>query len=537
MAASRDPAFSRRYDIANTIIRQKNLCPICHLPLCYGVPGPARLVDYKWAQLQKLMKSLIPTNMFFGTKPTDPNAQVCHLVGSTMVTEITRPRLFQTPVYVDDNFRPENGLYMFPAIRRVKAHNKLMTWNLDELLEHQEPRRLVHASEMLSVQGINYFMACSQCNMAHTGHNQLKFMFKEMFNVTDANYRIENFYALYTLMFDCMADNFVAIPPRIHITENRMVTWQIELWINYCALMFIAQQMKQKVNSKQKQMEAEEYMFTNVHTDMGICDFYMNQILAAILYVNFDIDVDFMMFHQNFLSILPHVVKKHGGFVTANIDYNSTWRFVFAKPLVDTELLGVREDLNAGNTGTFHMRSNHRYWYTEPNIRGQADKLCTSIQEFAKSWLEPIGRIICTQNMTARDFGFLPAPKHALALAIHNAFWSNCGADATQCLENVKFARGQQDQEWFIFHMMQSPSIGIVCTAFKGFYNGDYRHFVFRNFVLIAFRRIYAAYMLTDNNARLTDVFKKLAIGMTAFWDSLDPPVGAAALGGGAAGP
>ena len=527
MAASRDPAFARRYDIANTIIRQKNLCPICHLPLCYGVPGPARLVDYKWAQLQKLMKSLISTNMFFGTKPTEPNAQVCHLVGSTMVTEITRPRLFQTPVYVDDNFRPENGLYMFPAIRRVIAHNKLMTWNLDELLEHQEPRRLVHASEMLSVQGINYFMACSQCNNAHTGHHQLKYMFQRMFQKTDKNFKIENFYALYTLMFDCMADNFVAIPPRIHITENRMVTWQIELWINYCALMFIAQQMKQEVNSNLDKKSAEKYMFETVHTDMGICDFYMNQILAAILYVNFDIDVDFMMFHQNFLSILPHVVKKHGGFVTANIDYNSTWRFVFATP-VDTELLGVREDLNARRTGKFNVIQPHRYWYDDANIRGQAEKLCTSIQEFAKNWLDPIGRIICTQNRTDRNFSFLPAPKHALALAIHKAFWNNCGADATQCIENVKFARGQQDREWFIFHMMQSPSIGGVCFAFQAFVRGDYRHFVFRNFVLIAFRRIFAAYMLTQNNDAITGVFKQLATGVNAFWDSLPLPAAAA---------
>ena len=196
MAASRDPAFSRRYDIANTIIRQKNLCPICHLPLCYGVPDPSRqgFVDYKWAQLQQLMKSLNSTNsMVFGTDPTVVNAQVCHLVGATMVMEITRPKLFQTPVYVDRDFRPENGLYMYPNETRTEPHNKLMTWNLDELLKHQLPRRLVHASEMLSVQGINYFMACSQCNNAHTGHHQLKYMFQRMFHKTDTNFKIENF--------------------------------------------------------------------------------------------------------------------------------------------------------------------------------------------------------------------------------------------------------------------------------------------------------------------------------------------------------
>jgi hypothetical protein len=92
----------------------------------------------------------------------------------------------------------------------------------------------------------------------------------------------------------------------------------------------------------------------------------------------------------------------------------------------------------------------------------------------------------------------------------------------------VKFARGQQDQEWFIFHMMQSPSIGGVCSAFQASVNGDYRHFVFRNFVLIAFRRIFAAYMLTHNNDAITGVFKQLATGVNAFWDSLPLPAAAA---------
>ena len=173
MAAQRgNRGFAFQHDYANTIIRQRNACPICHLPLCYGLGGDIQNSDSLWNDIQEIMKINVPNNtLLFGKESTAVNAEVCHLVATTMIAEISKPLLYQTPVCTQPSFQPENGMYLYPAIQR---NRRLFSWDLRALFADPSIFRIARASEYLSLNGVNYFVACADCNMSHTGNHQIQ---------------------------------------------------------------------------------------------------------------------------------------------------------------------------------------------------------------------------------------------------------------------------------------------------------------------------------------------------------------------------
>jgi hypothetical protein len=500
---------------------------VCHLPLCYGVPGAAQgSPDYTWAQLQKVMKEAIPSNAnYWGKQPTKVNAEICHLVGTTMIPEITKPRLYQTPVFLDATFPPESGLYMYINDRRKRQH-KLFQWDFDRLFPHRSTTRLLRAQNYLSLRGVNYFVACADCNMAHTGQHQLQAMFKRQYNKTDVRTKVEDVYAMYTMMFDCMADNFSTVPPTIDITARRQEFWQLELWLNYCTLMFMAQQHKEAVNTTKRLLGMDEptYRFLHAHRDMGMCDFYMNQILAVILYVNYDIDVDFVGLHQNFLCMLPHIIHDHNKFETADIDYRCTWRWVMGDPKAAL-VFAARKDLNAENR-RYHPSVDHVYWLSDSDLRNTAKLIQTKVMEFAESWLIPLGRIIDASRIAHPDYTYLPAFDVPLAMDMHNAFWTQCGNRERVRIEKAKIANIPPLQDCYVFHVMVNSSIADACAAFKDakYPPENYHVVMFTNFITLAFRRTYAAYMLTNGGqAALASRWRKFVFAVRNFMQSLPP--------------
>jgi len=503
-----------KYDIARTVIRQRNLCPICHLPLTYGMPVDRTSADTMWAKVRSHMKTDIkkPAN-YFGKIPTTPNMEICHLVGSTMIPEITKPSLYNTPAVMDTRFPPDAEFYMFPGDHRTLHKNKLFSWDINQLFYKKNQRRLVRAREYLCMSNVNYFLACADCNVAHTGHSQLQYMFKKMCG--QGRGEVLNIYALYTILFDCMADDFNSQPPTINVTEERMITWQMELWINYCAIMFMAQQLKHQVNSNLTPAQTNDYRFRYAHRDIGMCDFYMNQILAMLLYVNYDIDVDFMWLHQNFLSRLPELLKSNGMFETADVNYNSTWRLVMARPMPGKifERLGKRQDINA-DSNQYHINQNHVYFYEQTDIYAMARTIQNSIVEFWTNWLSPIGHIIDASRETL-------VPPTPLLGAIHTLFWTECGPAAKTRIEQVTMH--PTNNEWALYHVMQNPTIVQVCTAFRDTAgpNEDYKKTVFKNFLTIAFRRTYAAFLLTGQTPAIQAMWRGYVIGVRNFLNSL----------------
>ncbi len=91
--------------------------------------------------------------------------------------------------------------------------------------------------EYLNTAGVHYFLACADCNVAHTGHHQLQEMTKNIYDRIDNTAHV---FSMYTILFDNMADKFpIPGPPTITVDEDLRKFWQTELWLNYCVIMFL----------------------------------------------------------------------------------------------------------------------------------------------------------------------------------------------------------------------------------------------------------------------------------------------------------
>jgi hypothetical protein len=480
MAAQRgNRGFAFQHDYANTIIRQRNACPICHLPLCYGLGGDIQNSDSLWNDIQEIMKINVPNNtLLFGKESTAVNAEVCHLVATTMIAEISKPLLYQTPVCTQPSFQPENGMYLYPAIQRTR---RLFSWNLRALFADPSIFRIARASEYLSLNGVNYFVACADCNMSHTGNHQIQSMISIMFNRHQAAHA--DIFCMYTLMFDCMADTFnVGNLPTINITAERAKTWQLELWLNYCTLMLMAQMHKHELSTKNGYMGDAKYRFLHAHRDMGMCDFYMNQILCLILYVRFDIEMDFIWLHQNFMVFIPEWAKASGHYRTniavpgggqQNNDYSCMWRWVLGTP-VNNSVRGVRVDLS------------DPYWYVSRDFNAMGTFIVDRVTDFAAKWLYPIGLAIKVNNA-------------GLFQEMTALYQKRCSDQCKVLLKSVRLAPIGHDQ--FQYVMMRNPTLSYIHNAFKQIYGPRYKYVLYDNFMTLAFRRTCLAY----RNAQVKD--------------------------------
>ena len=414
------------YDYVHTVIKQMNSCPICHLPLIYNEPvylpdiDPPKFEeksDYYWARIQQIMKEgaqIQNESYLFGQqrKPGDKgllktNGEKCHYVSKTMVPEISRPRLYETPAVIG-LMRPEPQYYIAPPRRRIRNQHKLFDYNMAQLFPHGiAPHRLSRAGNFFQMSGTKYFLGCSDCNQCHTGHHQLSLIMDEAykFNQTRTGMpKPANMYNMYTAMFDSMA-NYTE-PFGINVTEERCNTWQIELWIHYCSIMFLAQHASEQNRKKYTKWGVYTYAFHYAHRDMGLCDFYMSQILAAILYCNYDIDVDFTWLHQSFLSNLALWAERNHLFISPKQSTHCLWRLVMGNK--DTnQIFPVYTDVAYGpNKNHYNKDHTDLYWLHVDNPCTVGNLISKKITEFCETWLKYIGMVIDVGNARAGKTGY-----------------------------------------------------------------------------------------------------------------------------------
>ena len=484
MTSQASMGFTVAQDFASTIIRQKNACPVCHLPLCYGeplsdsLPGSSVDPDTQWYHAQSVMKHKITQNSYvFGAFPDTVNAQICHLVGTTMIPQITPLNLYTTPV-TEGSMAPEDGYYLYPDQRRHAHVNKLTEWDFNVLFPSKKHR--MH--DYLNISGVHYFIACADCNMAHTGNYQLQDIVAKLFNADKKNHA--DVYSMYTLMFDCMADEYPDrgshdLYPVINVTPNRRKFWQVELWMNYCVIMFTAQHHKHLLSDKRQDLGKDMYRFTYSHRDMGMCDFYMNQMLAVILYLNFKIDVDFIWLHQNFLSFIPQWAKHDGQklFKTYDHDFNCMWRLVLGRAESDGEFC-VREDIV------------DEYWMEQRTNRQIAMLSCKQIQNFTKTWLIPIGHAITHPD---------PSSLIGHSKSIRELYDQRLNPHRNNLLSTVRLSDvGDPNGKDLIRSVLEDPNIETFLTAFGVFFPGIEHKILFENFVMCALPRTLTAYRKAD---------------------------------------
>lgn len=408
--------WSSKLDTLNTLFRQRNLCPLCHLPLVYNNPrvnpvdgSVIQDNDFFWVQLQSNMKFRVERNSHvFGTDPGQTNVERCHYVAASMVPEISRPSLYITPC-VDHLMMPDSRYYLLPHVHRDSSTNQFFKWDMQSLCRFRTLARIQRCQDFLTLNSTRYFLACKDCNMAHTGTDQLKNIVNRVYNITTATGRssgstpdTKGIYSVYTLLYDSMRDY---IQGGIVVTEERSETWQIELWLCYCCLMFLAQQERYENGDRYLHQAFEVYSFHNAHRDIGVSDFYISQVIAALLYSNFDIDVDFMWLHQNFLCYLPCWAHEQNLFKTPfvagsnSFSYFSLWRMVMGKFTIGEIYFTEITDLAyTDGDQTYGTGQDFYFWQSQTNAT-KAQRLQMKIELFFQSWIVPLGIAIDARSV------------------------------------------------------------------------------------------------------------------------------------------
>lgn len=492
MSITNETDWTKRQDWLRTLLKQGNSCPICHLPLMYEWPlekgGTLQAdTDYHWNLTQQAMKKDESNNTYlFGTYPDTLNADKCHYVASTYIPEITRPMLYETPACVG-NLLPDNGFYLFPD----KIHPPVVKWMIRSLIPPKTPaRRLLRVNDFLSITGTRWFLGCKDCNMSHTGHHQVALMVSELYNIPfiPDNDTVKSVASVYTLMFDCMTSG----QNTIIVDEARCDTWQIELWINYCLIMFLAQNKSSENKTKfvDQKLTAWNYIFHYAHRDMGLCDFYMSQILAAILYARNDINHDFIWLHQNFLVILPIWARKNGLYECPESSYNSLWRLVLSDKNQDN-YLPVAKELASANGTAYNDIDDNLYWYNVRDVRSAANKIMEKIIHFTETWLKPIGDAIDERNLDLDYTG-----NKAAILANLQSFYK------LYTVDNYLSMRSLSTHKLIIDHneinvykyIEEDSSLNRLEWIFHSLLFGYGQKQIYRNTVLLAFSRTRVAY-------------------------------------------
>jgi hypothetical protein len=494
-------------DFVCTVMRQCNSCPVCHLPLVYGLPARTgnRITGYTyeqcsdlyWAQMQNVMKEGVQSSAYyFGTAPDARNAQKCHFVASTLVPEITRPKLYETPARAGKLY-PESGMYLFRTHARDRVQHQLVRYDLKALFRKGIPtHRLMRLSSYLSTMGTRWFLGCADCNVAHTGHWQLNAMVNTMYPnmIAPGDPKYPDMCNMYTVLFDSLAD-YDKDKLCIQFTQHRCNYWQVEVWLTWCTIMFIAQHIKSQNHQRYLRNSAVYHIFHNAHKDMGLCDFYMSQIICIFLYAYFDIDVDFITLHQRFLVHLPQWAAQQGLFDTPSHSYRSLWRLVLGRQDANAYMSPRHDTKYNGNT--YDPMDPNNYWIDQTNMNLQHFSYftVTKIVEFAFCWVPVIGTIIDTRvhadQLPVHHFFGPDVPAYVASL---RKLWDDqCSPQLLRILVDIPFTSGGGACNFRFF--IQNMSLKTIETMFNvalGSPRG--KQLLYYNMLRLAMRRMEVGY-------------------------------------------
>lgn len=400
MAAFTGGNIDERFDRAQAIIKQRNLCLICHLPLCYGSFHDGANIqydtlDYKWYVVQYYWKTMklrndpnhpnIWNTNAYGTDYTQCNAERCHLINSSLILEIEKSDIFVTPSLGTQHMRPDLSLWVGVVTpprfqwKMTRAQLDIFTWSYDSA-------RVSRLSDMFTCSGVNYFMACKDCNSKHTGDASLRHIYEDYYMVRHhARRNVLDAQKVYTIMFNLFSENDENI---ILLDGARIRNWHFECWFNYSILMFLCQQQRsvEVIDNRQ------EYFFFNAHRDIGLADFYMGQIIASILYYNFDIPCSFPFLYQTCLSMWANWAVRQN--YNEGNETKSLWRWVFGTPVDNTVMCN------------YVVVDDQEIW---TNTAEQA--IINKLLIFTERWIKPLGHVLsggqCPQGYNAQRWAQL----------------------------------------------------------------------------------------------------------------------------------
>lgn len=281
-----------QFDKKVTWLRQRNACLICGLPLYWDTTATDGS-DGKWRQIKNLLDC------------DAGSMEKCHYAAHAYVPEITRPLLYEMPVqkpdptWYDEALRPEI----------------LLELDMRALVPLIKATRINRCRTYFNLSAVRYFGGCRACNMLHTGHTQLRQLYADVYRHAESR----TYLCLYRLMFDSLSHG----RSTIEHSRRRLTLWNLETWITYCAIMIEAQ-CRRHTERCAARMAA-------------VVEFYMSNIVGALLYANADMAVDYALLHQNFIIYLPSWAHRNGYYEPANEDF-TLWKMVLRSRWVDNKL-------------------------------------------------------------------------------------------------------------------------------------------------------------------------------------------------------
>ena len=451
MSAFRDGVISEKIDRATSILMQRNMCLVCHLPMCYGDIATDPLwnhTQYWWKKLVTRVNSaalVIQNNREAGVADLDRkdlsletctrrmrfrgddtsdfswgvgywenNAEKCHLINSCMVYEISMFDFFEAPAV--NTLNP--NIVRRPDMNWYKGNNTIppiINFDQNELdaMSFSDPAygmpldaRMARLNDFLTTCGVHYFMACKCCNAAHTGVAGVRYLYRTHYGANHNDFNtlsVPNI--MYSMLFDCMANRNAN---GIMRDSTKTITWHLETWLYYCSIMWLAQCTKNMTK-----IQDCRYYFKYSMREMGVLDFYMGQLIMGMLYARFSIPFSMNFVWHTTLCSLAHWAKQEGLLVSAN-DQHLLWRWVLGDVDGGVERPMAKYNEYVG-TGQFWEWTGHM-----PQLL--KDKLLL----FNRTWIPAIGSALsgnpCPPGANLLEYGRLSAFVRSRA---NNIFYMN----------------------------------------------------------------------------------------------------------------
>lgn len=478
MSAAREHTMSKKIDRAFSSIMQRNLCVICHLPLFYGS------LDHEWITVQyywKLMLHKVGTDSSqdteannvtdtefhidslrsrspsYGTWYTECNAEKCHLINSCLTLEITPLNVFFSPlrqISFNSSFYYKHPSGPIRLIGFTQQEIFQMSFNIHGEIKQ---KALLRLNDNFNTRGVLYFMACKDCNSAHTGEAAVRHLFLENYGLRTNSAKYCLPVIMYTLLFDSLCDE------RRYITfddDDAFLTHKFRVWLHYAMLMFLAQQKQLTTRSN----IGPKYFAKNAHRDIGLCDFYMGQILGAILYANFEIRYDFTFLYQTCLCFLAYWAKQNQVYICTH-EQRSLWRWVLSNS--NDVLMSPRTDTN-----------DTRFWAWDGNF---ANIVRNRILNFTSTWIPAIGRAIQHERNAP------PGCNNALYQSLRTFVIERTCIKFYVTLRTLAATRDENITltNWF----MEQPSIFRLRKVLKTIHPQKYKQLLWENYTTLSWHR------------------------------------------------
>lgn len=382
-------------DESSQIIFSHNTCPICGFPLSWKHDIDLRdetSPDTLWYYMHVTLRWMNPLKYraatAFGNHINQTNFEKFHMTDKQLTRHIGKPRLYYTPFF-DGQLNYQSEFYELPAHNHANSVFEFTTAQIDSIFEPHAPDFKIRAkrfSEFLSVNNDAKVFACKECNLIYSVPTEIGYVFSALFTAKYST--IEN--GFYTMMFDCMRRD-VRNVKHITVDEDKRWIWQMELWLYRSLILILAHNGKSMVKGRPNAQR--DMWLRGCHSDMGCINYLTGQLIAAILYSRFDVELHFQELYQHFLSrLMPWVYSNQFASelrvrdVVTGMDHkvypSCLWKWVFG------------EQVAGSIVRTEWASEPNQYWIPMHAILTVAHQMRDRFMTFVEDWIPIIGHAI-----------------------------------------------------------------------------------------------------------------------------------------------